>query len=311
MNNPLDITEGIDLNEIDNQQAVNGSETDSERAESSDEAPEYSGWPEPEPAEIPLPEVQPLTPQMIPFPLRGWLTDISNRMSCPIDFVAASTLIMASTVIGSRCRVQPIEFDDWKVTPNLWGAIVAPPGAMKTPAINRVLKILNPLEMEAKEAHKAKLLDFEVDEEILKAEYEKIRKAIKKNPERVTEEQKNRLKEIKEELQEATPKLKRFKTNDVTVEKLADLCGENPDGLLVFKDELTGLLKSWEKQGHEQARAFYLEAWNGDSGYTVDRVMKGSTFIETLCVCLFGGIQPDKLKGYLNQLENGENDGMV
>src|SRR5690625_5652711 len=39
--------------------------------------------------------------------------------------------------------------------------------------------------------------------------------------------------------------------------------------------------------------------------------MRGSTFIEKLCVSLFGGIQPDKLKGYLNQLENGENDGML
>lgn len=272
---------------------------------------EQTGWPDPEPVEIPLPEVKPLTPEMLPAPLRGWLTDISNRMSCPVDFVAVTALIMASTVIGSRCRVQPLRFDDWKVTPNLWGAIVAEPGEMKSPAISRVTKILTPLEIEAKERHKEERLDFEVQEEILKAESDKIKQAIKKNPEQVSDKQKNRLKQIKEELQESTPKLKRYKTNDVTVEKLADLCGENPDGLLVFKDELVGLLKSWEKQGHETARAFYLEAWNGDSGYTVDRVMKGSTFIKTLCVSLFGGIQPDKLKGYLNQLENGENDGML
>lgn len=271
----------------------------------------HAGWPEPEQVEIPLPKVMPLTTNMLPTSLRDWLLDISKRMSCPVDFVAVSALIMASTVIGSRCRVQPYEFDNWRVTPNLWGGIVAEPGEMKTPAISRVFKILTPLEIEAKEKHKEEYLDFEVQAEILKAEFEKIKKDIKKNPERVTDEQKIRLKEIKEELQRATPKLKRYKTNDVTVEKLADLCGENPDGILVYRDELTGLLKSWEKQGHETARAFYLEAWNGDSGYTVDRVMKGSTFIQKLCVSMFGGIQPDKLKGYLNQLENGENDGMV
>src|SRR5690625_110134 len=289
----LNIPENIDLNEVNHPPT------------------EFNGWPDPEPVEIPLPEVKTLTPEMLPAPLRGWLADISTRMSCPVDFVAVTALIMASTVIGSRCRVQPLRFDDWKVTPNLWGAIVAEPGEMKSPAISRVFKILTPLEIEAKEKHKEEHLDFEVQAEILKAEFDKIKKDIKKRPEHVTAEQKNRLKEIKEELQGATPKLKRYKTNDVTVEKLADLCGENPDGLLVFKDELTGLLKSWEKQGHEPARAFYLEAWNGDSGYTVDRVMRGSTFIEKLCVSLFGGIQPDKLKGYLNQLENGENDGMV
>jgi len=298
--NKLNIPFGIDLNDLESRPTSPKSE-----------ASGYNRWPEPEPVEIPLPKVQPLTPVMIPKPLREWLADISTRMSCPIDFVAVTALIMASTVIGSRCRIQPLRFDDWKVTPNLWGAIIAEPGEMKSPAISRVMKILIPLEMEAKERHKEECLNFVVDEEILKAEFEKIRKEVKKNPKQVTAEQRDRLKEIKEELQEATPKLKRFKTNDVTVEKLADLCGENPDGLLVFKDELTGLLKSWEKQGHEPARAFYLEAWNGDSGYTVDRVMKGSTFIKTLCVSLFGGIQPDKLKGYLNQLENGENDGMV
>lgn len=52
----------------------------------------------------------------------------------------------------------------------------------------------------------------------------------------------------------------RFRTNDATIEALHDLLSANPRGILVFRDELVGLLRGWEKQGREQDRAFYLEA---------------------------------------------------
>src|ERR1700737_3806651 len=38
------------------------------------------------------------------------------------------------------------------------------------------------------------------------------------------------------------PTLRRYKTNDSTVEKLGELLRENPAGLLVLRDELVGLI---------------------------------------------------------------------
>jgi hypothetical protein len=40
------------------------------------------------------------------------------------------------------------------------------------------------------------------------------------------------------------PQERRFKSNDSTVEKLGDLLVHNPQGMLVFRDELIGLLAS-------------------------------------------------------------------
>ena len=68
------------------------------------------------------------------------------------------------------------------------------------------------------------------------------------------------------------PHQRRFKTNDATVEKIGDLLTQNPGGLLVFRDELIGLLSSWDKEGREGDRAFYLEGWNGTGSFNIDRI---------------------------------------
>ena len=114
----------------------------------------------------------------------------------------------------------------------------------------------------------------------------------------------NELKRLKEELKAQTaaskaeePKLRRFKTNDPTVEKLGELLRDNPAGLLYMRDELVGLIASWDKQGREGDRQFFLEAWNGDGTYDTDRIGRGTILIPNLCVTIFGGMQPDKLTG--------------
>lgn len=102
----------------------------------------------------------------------------------------------------------------------------------------------------------------------------------------------------------------RFRTNDATVEALHDLLAANPRGILVFRDELVGLLKGWEKQGREQDRAFYLEAWNGYGSFPLDRIGRGHVLCDNMCVSILGGTQPDKVRNYLYQARD-ENDGLL
>ncbi len=45
------------------------------------------------------------------------------------------------------------------------------------------------------------------------------------------------------------PTRERYVVNDTTVEKLGELLNQNSRGLLVFRDELTGLLHSLDKDG--------------------------------------------------------------
>lgn len=105
---------------------------------------------------------------------------------------------------------------------------------------------------------------------------------------------------------------RRYKSNDCTIEKLGELLRENTNGLLMLRDELAGLIASWEKQGHEGDRTFYLEAWNGCSSFDTDRIGRGTIFIPQLCLSLFGGIQPDKLRSLLDSMSDAlANDGTL
>src|SRR5262249_38176243 len=117
------------------------------------------------------------------------------------------------------------------------------------------------------------------------------------------------------QLLDAEPKpttLRRYKTNDPSVEKLGELLRENPTGMLVVRDELVGLIASWEREGHEGDRAFFLEGWNGTGSFDTDRIGRGTVVIPNLCLAVFGGIQPDRLTAYLEQATHAlANDGML
>jgi hypothetical protein len=53
-----------------------------------------------------------------------------------------------------------------------------------------------------------------------------------------------------EELDPPTPR--RYTTNDTSIEKMAELLMDNSDGLLLYRDELTGWLRSLERQDTRQ-----------------------------------------------------------
>ena len=42
-------------------------------------------------------------------------------------------------MVGNSVRVSPKQHDDWQIVPNLWGAIIGRPSAMKSPAIQSAL----------------------------------------------------------------------------------------------------------------------------------------------------------------------------
>jgi hypothetical protein len=109
------------------------------------------------------------------------------------------------------------------------------------------------------------------------------------------------------------PILRRYKTEDATVEKISELLLENPRGILVHRDELSGWLRNLEKQGREGDRSFYLEAWNGTGSFDVDRIGRGSLHVPALCLSILGSIQPGPLSTYVYRATQGEkgDDGLL
>jgi putative DNA primase/helicase len=102
-------------------------------------------------------------------------------------------------------------------------------------------------------------------------------------------------------------------THDATFEKLHEILAHNPTGIIVIRDELSGWLATLDKLGREGERAFFLTAWNGDSGFTMDRVGRGSVYVEHCCISMLGAITPARLRNYLiDTLEDGPtNDGLL
>jgi hypothetical protein len=275
-------------------------------------------WPEPKPIQAALRPVAPFDPDtLLPDVLRAWVMDEADRMPCAPDFIAVGAMVALGAIIGARCAIKPKAKDDWLVVPNLWGGIVGLPSAKKSPAIGAALKPMDRLIAQAMEAHNADMEGFEASKTVFEARKEAIEDRISKAAKAKNDKAEN-LESIVRELTEhqrgapCAPILRRFKTNDSTIEKLGELLRENIFGLLVLRDELVGLLVSWEREGREGDRAFFLEGWNGNASFDTDRIGRGSIFIPNLCLSIFGGIQPDKLTGYLEQAANAlANDGML
>jgi Protein of unknown function (DUF3987)/Transglycosylase SLT domain len=81
------------------------------------------------------------------------------------------------------------------------------------------------------------------------------------------------------------------------------ILGENPNGILVFRDELISLLLDLDKEEKCNARSFFMSAWNGDSGYTFDRIIRGTCHIEHACLSLMGAATPSRISRYIANVE--------
>lgn len=72
-------------------------------------------------------------------------------------------------------------------------------------------------------------------------------------------------------------------------------------------------LEGLDKDGHEAARGFYLEAWNGTGRYTYDRIGRGTIDIDAAVVSMIGTIQPSRLAEYVASAVRGGSgdDGLI
>jgi hypothetical protein len=270
-------------------------------------------WREPTPLPDPLPPVDVFCEDFLPESLRDWVVDISHRMQCPPDFPAVASMVALSSLIGARAVIQPKEKDDWQVVPNLWGAVVGRPGVKKSPALNEALKPLRQLEADEIKKwqieHHEWTMNCKVAEFMDEAKVKKAKRApnaASKSPEEVRAL-------LTESVASEEPAARRFMVNDATVEKLGELMQKNEWGTLAYRDELYGLLTSLDRSGQEGSRSFYLTSYDGNQGYTFDRIGRGTVHIPRLCLAMIGGIQPGRIQEYVRGAVTGGNadDGLL
>jgi hypothetical protein len=267
------------------------------------------------------PSVLALQENLIPKPLRPWLADVSYRMQTPPDFATVSALVIISSIIGSGCGIRPKRYDDWEVIPNLWGACVGRPSVvLKSPSMREPMSLLERLQAEYGDKFEGDKASHEFDilasQALINDVKNKLSKATKGKGRDglVSPDELQKLKADYVELNnnvEPEPTRRLFKSNETSIQSMTVLQNENPRGMLVFRDELTALLVKWDRDDGADERAYFLEGWNGNGSYTDFKIGRGLTDAKSICISLLGGIQPDKLKRYLYQAMQGNNDGLM
>jgi len=223
----------------------------------------------------------------LPEPLESFCRELSTSLCCPTDMVAAAMLAASSAAIGNARAVRVT--GDWTESAALYIAIVAHSGARKTPALGKPLKVLKDLQLHWRDEYDAAWLQYERELE----EYNQWSGRRDLRPPKPAE-----------------PALRRAMVVDATVEALAAQLAIQPRGLLLFRDELTGWLKSFDAYRHGRGadREFYLSAWS-QSYHAVNRRTGKPLDIRRPYLSILGAIPPSMLS-FLGRQRNVE-DGLI
>ncbi|MCK6469399.1 MAG: DUF3987 domain-containing protein [Candidatus Brocadia sinica] len=201
---------------------------------------------------------------VFPLELQRFIKKVSLSINIQPEVVAITALVILSSSIGHSIRISPK--NSFEVAPFLWGVIVMPTGAGKSPTFNTLIKPIRKMQSEAYQNYKQQMVEY-----------------------------KDTLKKTNHPGKTETPKepvLNQYFVSDVTVESLSDLFEQQPRGILSYQDELSGFILGMNQyktlKGND--RQHYLELFNCQS-WKVDRRSR-NTFIPNTGMSIIGGIPP-------------------
>ncbi|MDD5571212.1 MAG: DUF3987 domain-containing protein, partial [Bacteroidales bacterium] len=220
--------------------------------------------------------------EIFPPVVQQYIREVSQSMNCPPDYVAAAILISVAVIIGNS-HVAVVK-KGWIEKCILYLIAIGLTGKKKTPAMRKGMEIL--IEIQKK----------------LKVNYESEKQQYDLNPQEYKAE-------ATEQGKPVPPKLKQILTTDATIEALAQLLLENPNGILLFREEIIALIKALNqyKGGRGDELEKYLILYNGLQ-LIINRVSKPPIQIDNPFLCIFGGIQDDLLSRFSRIDENGFKD---
>ena len=215
---------------------------------------------------------------VFPEILQKYILSNYQSLNNSIDFMGCSLLYASSIIIGNSILVEVKR--GWKETANLWLALVGKAGVGKTPSIS---SITFPLE----KSNNKEIKDFIKN-------YEKFENY--KNLDIVN-------RELTEEIKK--PRKSQFIVNDITLEALIELHGENKNGIGVLKDELAGWFKDMNKYRQGSDLEHWLSSWSGKQ-INLNRKTSKSSFVQRAFIPVLGGIQPSIMDSFYTE-ENKDN----
>lgn len=272
-------------------------------------------WATPKPLEAPVSPVMQLSANMLPEDIYKYATYKAYKLdNAPVEFVAIPLIISYAATLGTSHVIKPKASDyDWKETPVLWGGLIAPPSTKKTPCLSvgtkPVKKAQAILTEKFKQAEKSTKVKTKIADKKAKALEEEAMLACEQGDEETANQKFLEAEELRSNI--IKPVERKVVINDATIEAIGVRLGGTKDGILIQRDELSGLLTEF-KDERSPIRAFYLEGFNGSGDYSIERISRDPVYISRLALWLCGGIQPDRLMHFLHARKHGgDNDGLL
>jgi hypothetical protein len=196
------------------------------------------------------------------------ILNIADTKQAPVEVPLSALLALASGMVG-RARCITIK-KGWSEPGNLFFGLVAKSGAGKSPATNSIFRPVYQIEKKNQEQYRQEMDAYEM----CLVAWQK-----KKDP---------------EEPKPQPPGRKDIILDDWTIESAADALIWNPKGVLLYRDELAGMLLDLDKYTGEKGstKTRLMTAYDTKKPWKINRInSRRMGYIQNPCVSLYGGIQ--------------------
>lgn len=242
--------------------------------------------------------------EWLPAAARVWAEESAISLQAPVEMIAVPMIAILAGCIGSDAAIE-LNRKGWQERCAMYGAVFAPKGSIKSPALKAATFPLAIIEGENRKEWEAKNAAWkeQADEAKLrlKAWESRVRTVLKKHGDDAD------MPEKPDGIPPA-PVWARRVTSSATIEKLAVLMSQSP-GMTLVLDELSALLVNMERYSGGSDRQFYLAAYSGEA-YSVDRIGRQHLHIPCTWLTIIGGIQPVVARKLLDP-RTSMDDGLI
>jgi hypothetical protein len=220
----------------------------------------------------------------LPEPCRRFVEDGARALGAPPDLIAPGLLAFAGAALGNRHSLELKA--GYQQRAGLYVGKIAPPGMVKSPALELARYPLDVAQRAAAERFHTRLEAYEADLQ----RWENTKRSERgEKPVR--------------------PLMEHFYTTNATIEALAPMLAQSA-GVALIQDELVAWVKSHDayRGGRGGDRQQYLSAWAG-AAMKVDRKGGDPLFVPWPTLSVVGGIQPELLPDLAD--EAGRRDGFI
>jgi len=218
------------------------------------------------------------------------ILDISKCKRCPVEVPLSAIIALAAGLVGRSRKIRIKK--GWAEPGNYYLCLVAPSATGKSPGQSVVFGPVYRTEKISQDDHKKAMDEYEL--ELLS--WQKTKDPVTPKPQ--------------------PPKRKDIILDDWTIESVSDSLLSNPKGVLLIRDELSGLFMDLDKYSGEKGstKTKLMTAYDAKTPWKITRVKNDRNgYVPNPCLSIYGGIQPavvcetfsdqDKFSGFLGRFD--------